>query len=702
MKRLLIISFAAFSLFAQEAQEPAKPPAAEPEKPAAQEAQPAQEEQAAPTPVIPVRDAQGPNGTNPARPSIQSAGLTESGQPSLFGENVSSSIEVGYRWNGDLSGSLDSYRSIVNLGEGVRLVDFDFNYLAPTRGGWMDRFNVRANGWGGDPYSQVRLEALADRKYRVTFDHRSMAYFNALPSFANPAVERGILFSQSQFDILHRNTDVELELRPGTRFMPFFAFGRNNNFGRGVQNYVADFNEYAVGTDLDAATNNVRGGVRFETNRFHATIEQGYTTFDDGQSLFTGDRNEGNRTTTFMGQRLFLTSLAQRYVIDGSGPYTRGLFTARPFEWLDLYGNFLYSQPETSTSLTYDAAGNFAQTNPLLFYTTSQFALASAAKAPHVNGNGGFELRPFRRLRIVESFMTDRMHTAGNVNALSGSPEPSTEGVLWVPERLVVNYNQNQLEALFDITQRLTIRGGHKYIWGDSVSRAPSLASDLRQFDESKLEINALLAGLTYRITQKFSVYADLEVANGDRAYFQTSLRDYNRFRLRASYQPLQTLTVSGVYSWFENENPGPERTYEFDNKTISANITWIPASVKNLRVIAEYARSNFWSDVDYRIPQTLQLARSYYQEKGHSGTSLVEIGIPGIARAPRVAFGGSLWYSTGTRQSEYYQPLARVIAPVAPHVDLNFEWRWFGFTEPLYIYENFRQHQALFSLRVY
>ena len=56
-------------------------------------------------------------------------------------------------------------------------------------------------------------------------------------------------------------------------------------------------NEFAVPTLLRDSTNNYRGGVRFEYNHFHVTLEQGGTTFkDDDQANFDGV-NPGDRTT---------------------------------------------------------------------------------------------------------------------------------------------------------------------------------------------------------------------------------------------------------------------------------------------------------------------------------------------------------------------------------------------------------------------
>src|SRR5512135_3786666 len=118
MTRLLLIpTVAALALYAQDA---AKAPTAEPAKPAeaaaAPAAEPAKTEAAAPAAPAPWEQA-------PAK---------------LFGsENMSGSVEVGYRWLGTLYGNENVYRSVVNLGEGPRLFGFDFHYLAPKPGGWL-------------------------------------------------------------------------------------------------------------------------------------------------------------------------------------------------------------------------------------------------------------------------------------------------------------------------------------------------------------------------------------------------------------------------------------------------------------------------------------------------------------------------------------------------------------------------------------
>ena len=677
-KTVLVVPFIAAALVAQQQTTPQQRP---PAKPAAQDT-------AAQTPA--------PAAETPAAESPKPEDTTAPGPA------FNASVEVGYRWNGDIRGNRDVYRSVVNLGEGPRLLNADLRFVNPTQGGWLDRINVRANGWGGDPYNSVRLEMVGGTKYRFTGDHRNMAYFSALPSFANPNLERGLLFSQSQYDIFRRFTDAELELRPGTRLVPYVGFMHNSGSGRGVSTFVQNLNEYPVLTNLDDTTWNYRNGVRIETMRFHSTLELGSTWFEDNQALLTSDRNAGNRTTPFFGQTLFLNTLQSQYNIDGKSFYAKALLTARPTDWLDLYGNFLFSQPKNESQYNAQAAGNFAQTNPVLFVQNLQFVAASAAKQPHTNGNFGLELRPVRGFRMIVSYLTDRSHIAGNLLSLNAVPL-SGDTVPFV-DRLAVNYNQQQTDFIFDVTRGLTLRGGHKYVWGDSLMRAPSLAqgtaTEPRLFEEGELKLYAVTGGITYRFAQMFSVHFDAEGASGEHAYFQTSLRDYKKFRLRGQFQPRESLVFTGSFGYFDNTNPGPERTFDFESRNASLGVSWAPKNARHVRLTGEYARTTFWSDVLFIVPDRLQFERNFYRENGHSGTALIELAFG--SRAPRLSVGGSFWRSAGSRPSRFYQPLARVSVPIVKHMDWNAEWRWFGLTEPFQRFESFRGHQAIFSVRLY
>ena len=76
--------------------------------------------------------------------------------------------------------------------------------------------------------------------YRFSTNYRNIAYFNALPSFADPTISRGVFLNQQSFDIRRRLVDSELLLFPGERVVPFFGYTRNWGRGSGVTDFVSE------------------------------------------------------------------------------------------------------------------------------------------------------------------------------------------------------------------------------------------------------------------------------------------------------------------------------------------------------------------------------------------------------------------------------------------------------------------------------
>jgi hypothetical protein len=644
----------------------------------------------------------------PAKTESPAPAKTESPAPSATEDWLTGSVDFGYRWVAD-AGNFQAYRSVVNLGQGPKLTGLDFTILDPKKR-LFDRLNARANGWGGDPYSTAHVDARKLGIYDFSFDYRNIAYFNALPSYSNPLAPAG--FDEQAFDTRRRNTSFSLDLRPGKRIIPYLAFDRNSGYGHGVETWVQDSNdEFAVPTLLRDSTNNYRGGVRIECHCLHVTLEVGGTTFKDDDLASYGGTNYGDRTTPLLGQTLVLNSLQQAYGIRGSSIYSKALATASPFSWLNLYGQFLYSEPKTDVHYTDFATGNFALLSSLLFYSGQMNLGTGAANQPHTSGNAGFELRPFRRLRIIESWMTDRYHdTASPVippmmltAVIAAAPPALTNlGFLDTPPNYtqVVNYNQQQTDVLFDLTSKLTLRGGYRYVWGDATVLAGQL-SQSGSLASGELRRNVGLAGLTFRPSQKLSVNLDYEGASSDRIYFRTSLNDYHKVRARARYQATTSLMLQANFQVLNNQNPAAAIQYDFQSRDNSLAVYWTPAGGKRITLMGEYDRSSISSSINY-LGLFLSPAVSYYRENAHTASSTIDIALPGSAGlTPKFTAGGSLFISSGTRPSRYYQPLMRLSLPLRKRVSWNTEWKYYGYGEQFYLYEGFRAHVFMTGLRL-
>jgi hypothetical protein len=661
------------SLFAQD-QDKASPTQAAAAQPAA--AQP-------PTSAQPAATAQPKKEETPPTPP-----------PPAIESNFSGDIEFGERIIPNIGGSFNTYRSVVNLGEGPKLFGADATILNPNHR-FFDRLDLHLTTIGDDPYQTAKVELWKRNVYRLTVDWRDMAYFNYLPSFANPFRSIGSILDESSFDTHIHNTDARLDLFPGSRFVPYLAFGHNSQDGRGITSFVVSQNNYPVATLYSDSTNNYRAGVDYNGARFHANLEQGGTTFKDDQGASDSIRNNGDLLNTFIGQRLFLGGLNEFYRVRGDSVYTRASFGANPVTWANISGQFVYAQPRVDVNYTENSSGNFYYPALIAFYTTGRDSLTGSAVMPHPSGNLNVELRHFKRIRIEEFWMTDRLHNASSdllAQTLLFSTGAITPNTL-ATARLEESYNQQEVDVFFDATSKLTFRAGDRYVWGDAKLTAPAIVG--APYESGHLSQNVGLFGINYRAAQKIRLNADYEVANSQDNYFLVSLRNYTKFRLRGSHDVSPSLRVAIDYSLLTNSNPNPGINYTFSSQAASLSVNWLPRGGKWFNALLDYTRSSVQSDIFYIVPQTRTPDTSLYHENAHTGTALVSV--------KWVSFGGSLFVSSGSRPTQYYQPLVKLSVPLHKHVYWNAEWRYYGFAEDglsFYALEGFRSNQFMTSLR--
>jgi hypothetical protein len=615
---------------------------------------------------------------------------------------VSGWVEVGYRWRSDVGGNFEVYRSFVNLGSGPKLTGTEFTITDPKHR-LFDDIRVQAYDWGGEPWSSLHVGVRKAKIYDFDANYRDIAYFDNLPSYADPLQSRGITLNEQSFDTRRRLSQFELNILPGNWISPYVAYDHNGSSGTGVSTFVASGNEYPVPALYRDWTSNFRGGLRFQLRRFHATIEQGGTWFEENQTLYqSGGVNPGNVSTPVFGQKLALTSLLSGLAARGTGIYTKGLLTANPVSWLDFYGQFLYSQPNTTVNYQQYDGGNLYLPSQLAFFANEQFLVSSYAQQPHTMGTAGAEIRPMKRLRITESWITDRMHNAGsskNNQTISGGSVTTQQFATLLQSSLASNYNQIETMAYYEPLKGLTLRGGYRYVWGDS-NQVTLPPAGLAYSDHVSFTRNVGIGGVSYRPMKKLLLSAEGEAGSSSGQYFRTSLYDYDKVRAQARYQLLNELSLSATFSFLNNENPLPSINFDYLSHQESVSLLWQPSGGKIFDLEGSYSRSGMHSSLGYLDPGTLQPQLSKYRDNMHSATALIHIHLPIPGYSPQLLAGGSFILSSGSRPTSYYQPMAKLTLPVDKHFAGFVEWQYYGYGEAFYLYEGFRAHLLTIGMR--
>jgi hypothetical protein len=266
-------------------------------------------------------------------------------------------------------------------------------------------------------------------------------------------------------------------------------------------------------------------------------------------------------------------------------------------------------------------------------------------------------------------------------------------------DRLVVNQDRHNVEALLDLTNRIMVRGGYRRETGDATVRTGQLNFN-GPFESGKLERNVGLFGFQARPIANLTWNVDFERGDGKQTYYRTGLMTYYKFRTQARYQVIENLNLSFIYSILNNDNPAAGAGYKFQGRQTSLSAQWMPKRLKGVSLLADYTRATIYSDINYFVPTYGGFEQSLYRDNSHTGTLLAEWASTKGKYAPRLSAGGSFVRTSGSRPTSYYQPLGRFLVPVHTRFQLYSEWRWYGLTQPFYLYEGFRNHQIVIGIR--
>ena len=539
------------------------------------------------------------------------------------------------------------YRSVVNLGEGLRVFAGGLHYEG------KDSVDASVNDWGGDPNSQASIRIRREKVYEALFQYRTMAYFNNMPSYANPLFGQGALASQRSLDVRRQQMDLAVKWKPKARVSPFFGILRTSGDGQGVTPFVGSGDEFPVYTSFGDALTTVHGGVQLTGRSWSASLEQGHTAYRDRQELRSSG-NPGNRL-----DNLALDRLQENYEGTGNGLYTMVSFQAQPYSRLGFTGHYIFSRPLLDVTHSLRAEGRFIEPSTREPFLSLVEQNMTGAKQPHNSGSWSTEFRPHSKLRVRNSWFSDSFTISGS------SP-------LAASTRVGMRYDQMETEVSADIASVL-LRAGHRYVHG----RADLPPADLvfiRSPTQSRMNRHIALAGGSWRLWKsRGRLSADFEGSPGGETYFRTGLQNYRKLSIRGRFKVTNSLGLTLIRSTLTNTNTG----IDFSNRRAAATMDWTPRQARQISLSGTYSYESLRSNSTFVDPTFFLTALSEYRDRGHHGSGFAAMR---ISRDILLQAGGALSSSKGTRRTRYYAPHARIVAPVAPRISIVAEWRWYGY----------------------
>jgi len=608
------------------------------------------------------------------------------------GYNFTNSFETGYRF-ALIGGDLGKYRSDVNYGNGIRLLDSGLSVDSKDgHGRLFDHILLNTLGLGNDPYQSANLRVEKNGLYRYDMLWR-------LDEFYNPGLT--ISAGLHQMDTRRRLQDHDLTLLPQSHFRFRVGYSRNDQTGPALSS-VQEFDPrglaYPVFMDVRREWNEYRLGADAEFAGFKFTVLRRWDFYKDDSS-YAGVAGPGLGPITIPAN---LQQFSRSEPYHGSNPGWLGnLFTNRK-RW-GINARMTYVSGSRDFALNEFASGFNAGAA-----ANRQVLVSGNAQRPVTAGDFSISLYPSDRLTIVNN---SSVHST-RIDGLSSYTEfdnGTNFGATLNFRYLGVRTVANATDLNYRLAPWIGFYAGYHY--SDRAITTIEGLSFAGPFDDTTYtrsnHLNAGTLGVQIRPVQvkPLTIRLEGEVGRDNQPLTPISDRDYHTLNGRAEYRT-RKVQLSATYRQVYNVNsPVSYSTFSSHSRDYSANASWAPKDRFSLD--ASYMKLHldsvsglaFFAGVGRPVGQSFD---QLYLSNIHAGNLSAHFGVTrradlyvgysitkdtGDGRAAAIPPGvtdpvQALFGSVQTFPLAFHSPLARVSIRITPKIRWNAGWQFYRYRE--------------------
>lgn len=480
--------------------------------------------------------------------------------------NLVNSIELGDRF-ASIGGNLDSYKSQVNYGNGLRLLSSFFS--ANSRDGhgkYFDEIVLTTQGLGNDPYESAMLRVSKHRLYRFDMNWRLNDYFN-------PGLSSGGQESGNFRDTRYTTQDDDLTLFPDSKYKFFLGYSRGVQAGpefTAAGGFIAappvpaGNSETAGFTSLRDARNEYRVGSEFQLLGVRVNWMHGWEDFKEDFFVPAGLDANGNAVPA-----------RQINPYHGTSPYWRvGLFLDKKI--FNLNGRFTYS--DARRAFVSQPTGFVLGAQPPL-----QTVTRGTGRRPEGTGNLTFSIFPTSKLTFTNSTAVYSVRTDGNSEFLqlnNATGQFVQQDFLYLGIRTVVN----QAELDYRAWKHLEFYGGYDY--SDRFMKN-ILDPSVPAFKRTSI-LNAGIFGVRIRPIDPLSIVLSGEMGHANEPFTPKSDKNYQALGARVQYKR-KSLMLSAYANSNYNNNSVTFTAFSSHARTYAANFSW--SALRWLSFNADYSK---------------------------------------------------------------------------------------------------------------
>lgn len=505
-------------------------------------------------------------------------------------------IEAGYQWL-EITGNEDMYRTQINQDEGFVLNDLTID-LVDTEGeiSAFDHFRIDAAGFGGSPAGRFRMTADLPGIYSLTFQYHQYDHFSALPGWANPSIDDGVVPGQHTWDRTRDMLDLEIELLPGKAITPILGYRWNRLDGPGTTTYHVGEDEFRLNSDIEETETEFRVGLAFHAGDWRGAVIQGWRDFSSTQRLHLAPgAGFGNNSRPVLGLDINADTLNQSVRSDADTPVTSAYVNGGLGDRVRVSASYVRSEWDGDATTTETVSGGLASYEISRFFASLDQSIASRTTNPTWRGGAriGFDLAP----GLVLDLGYETRHR-------------ELEGWALISELYLGTTNLSGADPR-DVTRLVEIRNG--YTRDDDIADVTLRAADLGPFrawagwsqTDSSYDVVQDVAEIIYvggqggrydRTVDAYEVGAGFEVGgfkllvdyhgdDADQPVLRTDYLDRSRVRGRVDWSPCEHFSILGTIENLKAENDDPGIALDADTDHYAVDVDVHPPGQFSLRV---------------------------------------------------------------------------------------------------------------------
>ena len=541
-------------------------------------------------------------------------------------------LEVGYQWV-SVTGNEDMYRTLINQDDGVVLRDFSLNFTDPDGASVADNIRIDAAGFGANPTGSLRFNMGKGTSYRLRLSYYQFENFSALPAFANPLLDDGVIPGQHLWNRDRHVIDAELQLLPNRTVTPVLGYRWNRYSCPRQTTYFVGQDEFRLDSDLEETEQEIYGGILFATTHWSGSLLQGWRSFEGTeQAGLTPGAGAGNNLQPVLGTDVTLADLARSVETEADTPVTTASVRGRLGETVRLTASYVQADYDSDTSASELLSGSLVSFRLSRFFSGLDQSIASRTESPSWRGEARVEIDLSQEVRLDVGYEARERELEGW--ALISSLYLDTLNFSGADPRDISTLIEttNGYEREDEIASaRLNLRGVGPFVfWAEGALRSSDLdlSEDVAQIvtpgsqeGEFNREVDMIGVGAAV-LAGGARLSFDLLTENADEIVVRTDYSDRLRMRGRVDWALSKWLRLLATGERITSDNGSAGVGYNADTDHVAVDLEITPTDNLGLRLA--YDNYDTDSSVLIRMPQDFSTEASKHAETGQ----LLEAGL--------------------------------------------------------------------------